>query len=233
MPARKRKERLPLEERRKRREEERKKQEEIKRKKERLLSSTWYKDHINPKEYSFEETDSWEYKDNVTGTCLNLLPAVAYELGNFLILKDSHKRSRFVIRYFKTHIGIVINSIQRERTQYDSRGEHLWWWNKEREKLVEQEFAKELEMPPNEFLLCEFIRRFRQRILTGEKVFLLVAEVSDLTNLKVGNPHLVYLLTYSRMIEKYFSRNNKLTNDLPVLDINKKRVRLLLGLPLD
>lgn len=233
MPARKRREKLPLEERRKRKDNERKKQEEIKREKERLLSPTWYKDDISPKEYSFEETDSWEYKDNVTGTCLNLLPAVAYQSGNFLILKDSHKRPRFVIRYFNTRIGIVINSIQRERTQYDSRGEHLWWWNKDREKLAELEFAKELEMLPNEFLLCEFIRRLRQKILAGEKVFLLVAEVNDLTNLKAKNPNLIYLLSYARLIEKYFSRNNKLTNDLPVLDLNKKRVRLLLGLPLD
>lgn len=229
MPARKRRERLPIEERRIKREAERKKQEAIIERKARASSTTWYRDKVNPKEYSFEETTSYEYKDNVTGICLNLLPPIAYTSGKFLVLKDSHKRPRFVVRFFETNRGIVINSIQRERTQYDSRGEHLWWWNKEREKVAEQEFAKELEMPPNEFLLCEFIHKFKQRILAGEKVFLLVPETKGLTKMS----DFIWASSYLRIIEKYFSRNNTLTNDLPVLDLNKKRVRLLLGLPLE
>lgn len=229
MPARKRRERLPIEERRKNREQERQKQEAIRERKARLSSTTWYRDTVNPKAYSFEETTSYEYKDNVTGICLNLLPPVAYTFGKYFVLKDSHKRPRFVNRYFETNKGIVINSIQRERTQYDSRGENIWWWNKDRERLAEQEFAKELEMPPNEFLLCEFIRRFRQRILAGEKVFLLVPETKSLTK----SSDFIWASSYLRIIEKYFSRNNTFTNDLPVLDLNKKRVRLLLGLPLD
>ncbi len=98
--------------------------------------------------------------------------------GDFLILRDANGTARFVLKYYADGHHVVIDSIQRERTQYIAdRFAHVLpyaalAWDPKGETRESQQFGKQLGMHPSEFLVSEFLWRFRTSIRRGIKVYL-------------------------------------------------------------
>lgn len=173
----------------------------------RLRSSpTWYKDSVNPENFKVVETDKWVYKDPHKDDY-----KYNYEVFSpHLILQDKSGVTRFIIGYLPAGDKIIIKSIQRIRTKKTY----------EQETEASKAFQKELGLHPGEFLLCEFISRFKEQILAGKKIILgFIGKTETFEN------------NYMPLIDRYFKnvRYNGINYNAE-LDLTKPRVRAILGL---
>jgi hypothetical protein len=169
-------------------------------------SPTWYKDSVNPENFRVIETDKWVYKDPYKED-------YKYDYEVFLphlILQDKFGFTRFIIGYLPAGDRIIIRSIQGTRTKKTY----------EQETEASKKFQKELGVHPGEFLLCEFLNKFKLQILTGKRI---VLEFIGKTETFENN--------YMPLIDRYFKnvRYNGIGFDAE-LDLTKPRVKAILGL---
>ncbi len=171
----------------------------------RPFSATYYKDAVNLRNYKFVETSRWNYIDPHKE---DLKYDFEFERPH-LVLQDKTGRARFVLPYLEYKDEIVILDVQRLRTRKTL----------EEETSASKEFQDELGMHPSEFLLCEFINRFRAKIKAGKKLILRSAVDAKL-----------FQRIYSPLVERFFkpqTSNDRLFNTAE-LNLDKERVKALL-----
>ena len=240
-----------------------------------LPSPTSYKDIVNPKNYSFQESSHWIYYDWHKVRCPHL------------VLKDKKGTPRFTLMYEpkpqKYEVDpqsnqISILAIQREKPEWihtigkervrlnqykpvDEKGNldkigilrrlsEQNRWDDTAENLESKAFQAELGgMHPAEFLLSEFIHQKKEAIRNGTKVMLHIR--SPFLTLHYQKPTQklpswenrsweeitkeVRKTRYGPIIERFFYRKptSIITRSVAIfeLNLNKKRVRQILGLP--
>ncbi|MEK6972473.1 MAG: hypothetical protein AABW72_00335 [archaeon] len=205
-------------------------------------SPTYYKDRVDPKAYSFEETNKWFYKDRyqVSDEKGGMSMGYAKNYNPHLILKDSHGTPRVTLQYVTEPERIVIKSIQRERTNLayegiverdvpdfvrddpfkDKRGPfyyHGVWgdasrYSPERERVESKKFAEQLGMHSSEFILCEFLHRMRDKIKEERTVVL------DLSSWLEA-----IVKTYRPLIDRFFHKKPIERTHLYELNLGKKK----------
>lgn len=177
--------------------------------------------------YKIESFERWLYTDHVENV-ENALIKMRSFLPH-LVLFDETNEARFSLRYIVASYGFIIQSIQRERTQYIKKGGRTYW-SPELEKQKSDEFKKKLGMHPAEFLLSEFIWLHAKEIREGKQV-LLAFDPHE-------KPHII-LQNYKPLLQRFFkvkytTEGKTIKRDnIPLvyeLNLNKKRVREILGI---
>jgi hypothetical protein len=171
--------------------------------------------------YDFYEVPMWGYADKFIGVHTNAIKPglVGYK---HLVMRDKNKAARFTLCYDDvSKKRIVIHSIQRERTKPAYTRDYSGYaWHPELEKAESEKFRQELGMYPSEFLLAEFLFRNKDFILRGGEVimdFMLFGGYGQ--------------QNYPPLLDRYFKPKKGLFNrGKYTLDLNKKRVREILGL---
>ncbi len=194
-------------------------------------SPTYYKDRVDPKNYSFEETEKYVHRDRYLVKKSNnaLVPLEVYR--PYLVLRDSAGTARFTLYHKVSDKCIVIKSIQRERTKpayvgVDERKQESEDYSPEIETRESKKFAEQLEMHPSEFILSEFLHRMRNKIRQGYTVYM---DFGDSLEVKK---------TYAPLIDRFFHKKPVRNPYEPFvgyfwvyeLNPNKRRVTQILGL---
>ena len=209
-------------------------------------SLTYYKDYVDSRNYSFQETDKWVYRDYPPGiekameaelSVTNALPLrVKYLLH--LVLGDAEGRARFVVGYKFINGHLNVGILQRVRSKYPRYG-NKFYWPSDLEKEKSKEFQGLLGgMHPAEFLLCELLHRNRENIIknivrggVGVELDEKVAEQEKtiygpiigrfFRRVKARRPPSVHWRPNEEILKPYYRI---------VLATGKERVRKLLGL---
>ena len=185
---------------------------------------------VDPRHFTIREAEKWTYMDRSPhGWKAVNNRIVPYPSPKpHMILYDKTGTPRFVLRYEMEERGpIRIQSIQRERTQYEGEPpDHKW--SAEKETAKSKEFQKHLGgVHPAEFLLSEFLTRHRDEIVR---------------RMKDGNPGVVLSLResslhfkdlYGPLIDRFFGgRPIRKERDLREYELSprKKRVKEILGI---
>lgn len=192
-----------------------------------FVSPTWYKDLIDPKLYSFENSESHIYGDFPKGSKKPIINPI-FNLTKrkpHLILKDKIGQKRYTLQYeeLAEENKIIINTIQRVRTQYIETKDRItqkesYLWSKELEQKSETDFLKELKMHPAIFLISEFISQFKTKINLGTKIYLDLNRINFLIG--VDKNYLLIINLFFKQIDN---------SNIYELDLNKPRVKALLS----
>ncbi len=202
----------------------------------------FFKSKVNSTAYSFKEQENWIYKDRVDGKIKNKLSPLISN-NKHLVLFDSAKKPRFSIQISRAfNKGILIYSIQRERTQYLPEKKFSFGkrktvsWSSEKETQASKRFQKKLGMHPSEFLLSEFLLRNKNKIRKSIRngfsgVYL--AEEPFMNNKLVYKPLIERFFKKKKVSGKTISLSYNYTQFVYELSLNKKRVQEILGIKVD
>ena len=205
-----------------------------------MQSPTYYKDNAESANYSFVEFPEYIIRDNPSGLEFpefegdakpfqlfeaqisnSIVPAKI--LMPHLILNDYWAVPRFVLGHELYKDNIIINYIQRVRTQYsilEKDGNQKYLWDSKLELKASKEFQERLGMHPSEFILSEFL--FRHKPELEEKLS------QSRTPLYLSRCHHRTCKIYDSLIDRFFSK--KLAHLGFPLNVGKKRVKAILEL---
>ncbi len=184
---------------------------------------------VNSKHFSFTYHDGWKYADPVK-PIENPIDALDSDFTHF-VLHDAKGNPRFMIHHWANSNGNVnIYGLQRIRTQYRKNRNGTWRWDAEKETEKSKQFQRKLGMHPSEFLLSEFLHRYRKFILAGARIRLVLPTGTDYYG------HELARVNSAPLIERFFKKSpvsvdSKVAEEAVYeLSLNKRRVREILGL---
>lgn len=174
--------------------------------------------------YHIQRANTWTYRDHAPGNApyhqiRNPISVIGLNQPHY-ILRDREGRPRYTLRYMVEKKRVMIQSIQRERTEYVRIGNH-WEWSATNETQSSKQFQRQLGMQPAEFLLTEFLFRARKMLMTIP-IFIQVPPSRST----------LYWPLIARFCEPKPYETDELWNgDAFAISAAKKRVKALLDIP--